>query len=273
MAFLQNIDQIDVEELTDEYLEKVFRKLSKDKGPKGWLGYPSGFDKIIRFLEKRNSEPLNCNIRSIIGMAEPLPDHTREKMAYYFKCPVVSRYSNIENGIIAQQMPGETSFAINWASYIVEILDLNDDVPAGTGETGRIVITDLYNRATPMVRYDTGDIGVAQQSELGIPFFSRIEGRKTDILTNTSGEQINAFVFYNSLGDYPELNQVQVVQKGAHYTFRINAGGTEFKREKEFLNYYVPFLGPGAKVSIDYVKEIPNLKSGKRKMIVNLTGN
>ena len=222
-------------------------------------------------MEKTDSAPLDCNVQSIIAMSEPLPDFIKEKMTYYFNCPTVSRYSNVENGIIAQQMPYENTFTINWASYYVELLDLEEDKPAEKGELGRIVITDLYNRATPMIRYDTGDIGVLEFPTNDLPKFKRIEGRITDILTNTQGDSVNPFILFNSLGDYPELNQVQLIQKDSTYTFKINTEEHPFKREKEFINKFTPFLGKGADVRIDYVKEIPNLNSGKRKMIINLT--
>ena len=213
LAYAQNINQIDVEELTDDYLDKLFNKLQKDKSPKGWLGYPSGFEKICNYLEKINSSPIEANIQSIIAMSEPLSKEIRDKMAYYFKNPVVSRYSNVENGIIAQQLPNENNFTINWASYHVELLDLKKDVPAKLGQLGRIVVTDLYNKATPMIRYDTGDVGSFIISEKGFPVFNIIQGRITDILRNPKGEIVNPFVIYNNLYRFPELNQVQLIQK------------------------------------------------------------
>ena len=269
-AFLQNIHQIDVEELTDEYLDRLVNRLKSDPSPKGWLGYPSGFDKIIRFLEKRQMDPLECNVRSIIGMSEYFPEQTREKMSFYFNCPAVSRYSNVENGILAQQMRGESSFKVNWASYVIEVLEFKTNNPAKPGDPGRIVITDLFNYATPMIRYDSGDIGVLESSGKRLPELSRIEGRKSELLTNTKGELISPFVFHASLQKYQELDQVQIVQDGMNYTFRIRTDQRPFMREKSFLDYYVPFFGEGARVHIDYVDELPKLKSGKRRLVINL---
>lgn len=270
-AFLQNINQIDVGDLSDDYLHRLLKKIKSDKRPKGWLGYPSGFDKIVRFLEKRQMHPLECNVQSIIGMSEYFPQHTRDKISFYFNCPAVSRYSNVENGIIAQQMPGETSFMINWASYFIEILELKTNNAAIPGKPGRIVITDLFNHATPMIRYDTGDIGVLESRGKQLPELSRIEGRKSDILTNTQGELISPFIFHASLEKYQELDLVQIVQDGMNYTFRIKTDKKPFSREKSFLEYYVPYFGEGARVDVNYINEIPNLKSGKQRLIINLS--
>ena len=270
LAYAQNINQIDVEELTDDYLEKLIKKLQKDKSPKGWLGYPSGFEKICNYLEKISSRPIEANIQSIIAMSEPLSKEIRDKMAYYFKNPVVSRYSNVENGIIAQQLPNEDNFTINWASYHVELLDLEKDIPVKLGQLGRIVVTDLYNKATPMIRYDTGDVGSFIISEKGFPVFNVIQGRITDILRNPKGEIVNPFVIYNNLYRFPELNQVQLIQKATNnYLFKLNIH-EEFQREQEFIAFFKTYLGEDANINTEYVNDIPLLKSGKRKIIVSM---
>ena len=269
LAAAQNIVQVDVEELTDTYLKKFLDKLQKDKSPKAWLGYPSGFSKICKYLKKTDSEPLNANIRSIIAMSEPLGKGVKKQMEYYFKCPVVSRYSNIENGIIAQQYPNQEKFTINWASYYVEILDLKSDMPVMPGEIGRIVVTDLYTLATPMIRYDTGDVGSFVNDERGFPCFNIVNGRITDVLRNTGGDILNPFIFYNNLYRFPEIDQIQLVQlQKKKYEFRIKSKG-KFERENEFISFFRNYLGNDAVISTKYVDDIPLLKSGKKKLIVS----
>lgn len=269
MAKIQNVDQLEVEGLTDDYLESFLKDIVRDTAPKSWLGQGSGFDKVIAYLEKERHYPVSANIRSIIAISEALYEETRQKMEYYFGCPVVSRYSNVENGIIAQQDLNSSNFIINWASYVVEVLEQNSDLPAAPGELGRIVITDLFNWATPLIRYDAGDLGVMEFPDKGLPVLSRIDGRKSDVLTNVMGEVISPFVFHGTLSDYEEITQVQLVQKDKEYSFRINTSGRTFKRESEFLAYYQKFLGSDAQISVEYVDEIPVLQSGKRKLIVN----
>lgn len=271
LAWMQNIDQLDVEEINDDFLNSFFEKLIGDKQRKGWLAYPSALLKVCNFLDANNYAPLDCNITSIIAMSEPLDEYTKEKTEYYFKCPVVSRYSNVENGIIAQQAKGNSEFDVNWASYHVEVLAMDSDNPATLGEPGRIVITDLYNLATPIIRYDTGDVATLTIGEKGFPKFSNVQGRITDILTNTKNEIVNPFIIYNNLYRYPELDQVQLVQqKDNVYVFKINSQD-EFRRETEFISFFKPYLGDDANILIEYVSEIPLLKSGKRKIIVNET--
>ncbi len=56
-------------------------------------------------------------------------------------------------------MINDDAFTINWASFYIEIIDFNEDKPVEQGKLSRIIVTDLYNLATPIIRYDTGDLG------------------------------------------------------------------------------------------------------------------
>ncbi|MDP5232009.1 MAG: CoF synthetase [Cellulophaga sp.] len=273
IAKLQNIQQLDVSDLYDEtYIKQLLFKLEKNKHTKGWLGYGSGFETICQYLDKIKSPKLQCNITSSIAIAEYLSPAVKEKMEYYFQCPTVSRYSNVENGIIAQQLPNEDNFTINWASYIVEILDLELDIPAKIGEIGRIVITDLYNHTTPIIRYDTGDIGAFEATETdSVPKLKSIQGRKMDALFATNGSLVNPFIMCSHVYEFPELEQIQYLQLSKNdYTIKVNSKN-KFIREAELLSLFKNVVGEEANITIEYVDEIPSLKSGKRKLTVNLS--
>lgn len=271
LSFLQNIEQISVDDLSPEYIKDLLEQLQKDKSPKGWLGYPSALEKICDYLDTTNSKPLECNVRSIIGMSENLCAHVRSRMWYYFNTPMVSRYSNFENGILAQQTEHGDYFEINWASYIVEILDFNSDSPVKPGELGRIVITDLYNHATPMIRYDTGDIGAfSQKSGHQFPVLKSVEGRKADLLLNTQGKVISPFKFMALIPKYPEVLQLQFIQiDKASYSIKLNID-SEFLRAEELVQEVQSLTGRTAHISVEYVDEIPLLNSKKRKITRNL---
>lgn len=46
---------------------------------------------------------------------------------------------------------------INSANYLAELLKIDSDEPAETGETDRVVGSDYYNLATPLLSYDSGE--------------------------------------------------------------------------------------------------------------------
>ncbi|MCL5244791.1 CoF synthetase [Cellulophaga sp. 20_2_10] len=270
LAYLQNTEQLDVSKLTDDYIKKLVANLQKDSAPKGWLGYPSGFETICKYLDKVNAPPLDCNVQSTIAIAEGLSPTVQSKMEYYFKAPTVSRYSNVENGILAQQLPKQTYFTINWASYRIEILDLDKDIPAKKGALGRIVVTDLYNTATHMIRYDTGDVGSFYETDTtALPMLKSVEGRKMDVLYKTNGDALNPFTMHAYVYDFHEVEQLQFIQTAEkEYQIKINTT-TNFLREDELVALFKNDIGTDATIHVDYVHEIASLKSGKRKIAIN----
>ncbi|KZS42084.1 CoF synthetase [Aquimarina aggregata] len=266
---LQNINPIDVFELeNDSVKEDVIKEISRSKASNSWLGYASAYESICKYLDDHKSKPIPNKLKSVIAMSERLNDYTKETILKYFDCEVVSRYSNVENGILAQQPLGNKKyFEINEASYFVEILALDSNKRVEEGQPGRIVITDLYNYCIPMIRYDTGDIGIKDTIN-NMPVFTQVSGRKIDVIYNTKGEiiTINLVLLVNN---YPELKQCQLIQKATgKYHFKLNLEG-EFTREDEFLNEFKVYLGEDANITLEYVDEIPLLASGKRRVMVN----
>jgi phenylacetate-CoA ligase len=268
----QNIIPVDVLHLNDSMISGILGTVKKDNSSYSIIGYSSALELICRYLDKNNSDRISGKIKSIISISEALNDYTRNRLLYYFNTPVFSRYSNLENGIIAQQTPeGELKFLVNTASYHLEILKMESDEPEEQGKPGRIVVTDLFNYAMPMIRYDTGDIG-SFESENSVPgkiFLSQVEGRKLDLLYDTRGELVSSYIVYKNMWKYLEIIQYQLIQEGERqYVMKINVS-EEFKREDELVEEFKEYLGSDADFKIQYVNEIPLLASGKRKKIVN----
>ena len=267
LSWFQNITPIEVLNLSDSTIYKFINKIKKDPSTKGFLGYASAFEQISKYLERTASKPLKANVKSIIAISEHLDEHTKASIQKFFNVPVVSRYSNTENGIIAQQKANDPNFVINWASYYVEILNLNDDTPSNKGDIGRIVITDLFNYCNPLIRYDTGDIGCIN-FEASPPSFTKIEGRKTDIIYNTKGQIVSSFIIIDLL-KYSQIKQSQLIQENKkEYTLKLNTS-KEGLQEDLIIKEFKSYLGKDAMIRILYVDEIPLLASGKRKQTLN----
>jgi phenylacetate-CoA ligase len=269
-SFFQNLVPVDVMDQSTSFFETFIDNLNQDKSDKSFLGYASAFEEICKYLDQKNIEKVSSNVKSIIAMSESLNGYTKVSMKKYFDCEVVSRYSNVENGILAQQEKGEDeAFYLNTASYYFELLELGSKRPVSQGEPGRIVVTDLYNYAMPMIRYDTGDVGILSENHSGQMVLKKVEGRRMDMIYDTSGKLVSSFVITNNMWKYNEIIQYQFIQESQdNYRFIINTNG-KFEREKELINEFSDYFGLGAKIQIEYVSEIPLLSSGKRKKVVN----
>jgi phenylacetate-CoA ligase len=268
VAWIQNIYPINVLELNDGYFSNLLETIKADTSNKGWLGYASGFETLCNYLDRIHAKPMQVKVKSIIAISENLNDYTKQSMAKYFNAPVVSRYSNWENGIIAQQkVDGSDAFDINWASFYIELLQFDKDKPAKSGELGRIIITDLFNYALPMIRYDTGDIGIMDFT-ISPPILKKVEGRNSDSIFDTKGHRLSNLIV-SGIAKYKGLLQGQLIQESKNeYLLKLNIE-KEFCQEIEIIDEFKSYLGSDSDLKVEYVNDIPLLASGKRKVMVN----
>ena len=272
---IKNIVQINTVNLDTHLVTELLLKLRNDKGEKSILSYSSSLEGIVQIIKRdkiQNSN--NYNVNCVITMAEALSLESKEFLSNFLNTKIFSRYSNSENGFFAHQIPFlENNYLINKASFIVEILNLKNDLPMKNGEAGRIVITDLYNFAMPMIRYDTGDIGIIDyySDKAGIKHevLTSIEGRLLDFI-EIDGRIISPHVVDYALRQIPNVSQFQLIQK-KDFTFELllNTFETYSKsQEEDIVNKLKVYLGESAEIKCNYVADIPRLASGKRKIVV-----
>lgn len=271
-SLLTNIKQIEIGSLSDDRIRELITLFNRNE-KKSLLAFASTYESIYAYIKKHNIEHVGKNIQALVSMSEHLSEDTRRELSRIFNAPVVSRYSNMENGFIAQQLKTDDFYVINNTSYKVELFDLNNDIPIGLNQVGRIVITDLYNYAMPLIRYDTGDLGIFKEEYVnGIKriVLASIEGRIVDMIYHTNGTLVSPHVITNTMWAYDNLKQWQFIQTdNVHYKFVLNGSLTPFQQQ-ELEKTLRGYLGDSAIFSYEYVNEIPILASGKRKKIVNL---
>jgi phenylacetate-CoA ligase len=268
LRWVQHLNPIDVFNLSDSKIKSLLESMKQSPSNKSMIGYASIFKKISNYLDSINSKPIDCNIKSIIGISERLDPVIKASMKKYFNVDMVSRYSNAENGMLAQQPKGKEYYEINWASYYIEILNLNNDMPTKIGELGRIVITDLFNYCMPIIRYDTGDVGIMDIID-SKKVLTKVEGRIMDMLKNTSGEILSTSVLM-VINKYTEILQRQIIQKtNKEYLFKLKIENDIFERQEEFVNEFKNYFGEDAVIKFEFVDEIPLLPSGKQQATIN----
>lgn len=271
-SLMQNVVMQASENLSDDALENFICRLERDTHEKSVLAYASSITALYQYMQRKGRKT-SARVQCFITMSESFPDDVRQGIKEMFDCPVVSRYSNQECGLISQQCHLGTEYHVNTASFYVEILDLDKDVPVEDGTLGRIVVTDLYNRAMPMLRYDTGDLGVmSHECECGLhgKVLKRVEGRRSDFIRATNGGLLSPVSVINAMWEYSDLRQWQFIQHGVReYEMKLNSETKVYAREQEMLRDIKSYIGEDAKIKVTYVHEIPLLASGKRKSVLN----
>ena len=175
-----------------------------------------------------------------------------------------SSYSSMEFGIISAQCPHEPGFQhIMSDVFRVEVLDENDrECP--DGQTGRIIITDYFNKWSPLIRYEIGDLAVRERCPCGrinLPAFSAVHGKVRGALKHRSGQRVLFAELSVALRDLPGMKQYQVVQEDLErFTVRLV---TDEPLEKEIAAAFEAHFGYQPQLTFEYHDFLPRDPNGK----------
>lgn len=269
-SFKQNVVPINLSKLDNDTLEKMRSILLKDKTINSILAVASSYEKLANYLYDKGDTPEIYNINTLFSSSALLKEDTKIKLEKVFGCPVIDRYSNQENGVLAQTRGTYDVYHINRASYHTELLKLDCNDPVQKGEIGRIVVTDLYNFAMPMLRYDTGDLAISDDTNRNkLRTLRNIQGRRVDAIFDTKGNMLTPHIWSIHMRKYQKLKQWQFIQENRKdYVLKIN-GDEGVYTKKDFDRTLRNILGEDANIKIEYVNKIPVLSSGKFKNTVN----
>ncbi len=194
--FLSHRYRFTIFDLSDEVLEKILEKF-RNKKFNYINGYTSSIVLFAKFLQTKNIVLTNIcpTLKVCIVTSEMLFDDDKLLMEKQFGVPIVNEYGASELDLIAfQNTSGE--WQVNSETLFVEILDDQNNI-LPYGQEGRVVITSLFNKAHPFIRYDLGDIGILdEKSTLQKPILKRLIGRTNDIAILPSGKKSPGLTFY-----------------------------------------------------------------------------
>lgn len=263
----ENIYYVDSSILDSTHLQRMVDVIL-EKNPRIIFSYSSTLVELSKYIETTNITPDQFSMHAVLNAGEALADEDRRRMERVFGCKVYRRYSDMEMGILGQDFGGGGAYVLNYGSYYFECLKLDSDEPAKDGEIGRIVVTDLFNYALPMIRYDTGDLGVMQHREGEFPRLLEIYGRSRDCVYTPEGALLSPAKISTSMWGIAGLKQWQFIQNSKdEYTVRLN--GTSELDTQAVLDKLRIILGNQAHICAKLEDDIPVLSSNKRRAIIN----
>lgn len=250
----------------DASIEKMLSEV-EFYNPKMIIAYSSMWDAIANYIYDGKAREYKLNLSSIMAEAEGLKERTRKILEDFFHCPVYSRYGNEECGTMAQEDGSGYGHRVDNASYYIEVLDMERDVPAKDGEIGRVVITDLFNYAFPLIRYENGDLAVRRELEDGRVYLSSVVGRKVDMLYTTDGRMVNWLQALIFMKRFMDIRQFQIIQETeTKFTWVLNTENRGY--EDIIVKESKEVFGEDSEYEFRYVNEIPKMRSGKTQMTI-----
>lgn len=266
-------------DLSDEKLEEILNHFQRKK-----FDYINGYTSAIVLFAKylqRNNLILKeeCpTLKCCIVTSEMLFEDDKELLEKVLNIPVINEYGASECGLIAFT-DKQNNFLVNSDDLFVELLDENAN-PVPNGKAGRIVITSLYNKAHPIIRYDIGDVGVLNKnSTYKQPILEKLIGRTNDFAKLPSGKIVPALTFYyvtktviTNDGSVKEF----IIEQIKLNTFKIKyVANTELTaNEKESVKRAIAeYLEDNLTVIFERLLKLERSPSGKLKQFIPLKLN
>ncbi|MCV2485650.1 phenylacetate--CoA ligase family protein [Flavobacterium sp. SH_e] len=194
--FLSGRFRFPVFDLSDAILEKFLKKFRTKKFD--YInGYTSSIVLFAKYLEKKNIvlKDICPTLKACFVTSEMLFESDKKLLEKQFGIPIINEYGASELDLIAFENP-KGEWQVNAETLFVEILDENNN-PVPHGTEGKIVITSLFNKANPFIRYEIGDIGILDENSTPKkPILKKLIGRTNDVAVLPSGKKSPGLTFY-----------------------------------------------------------------------------
>lgn len=273
---LSNRFRFSVFDLSDAAFEKCLEKFEATSF-QYINGYTSSIVQFSKFLYKKNILLKNIcpTLKACVVTSEMLFEDDKQLMETQFGVPIINEYGASELDLIAFQN-AENHWQVTSETLYVEILDAEDTI-LPYGEEGRVVITSLYNKAHPFIRYDIGDIGVlSKDSTLQRPLLEKLIGRTNDIAVLPSGKKAAGLTFYyitkSIIEDDGNVKEF-VIEQLKLDTFKITYASAEDISEEKIETIKTEmehYLEKGLTIIFERQDNIERSKSGKLKQFTSL---
>jgi phenylacetate-CoA ligase len=269
--FLAGRVRYPVFDLSDENLDKILNDFRKKKFV--YInGYTSSLVVFAKFIIRQNlSLKAICpSLKICMPTSEVCDDLDRQTLERGFGVRVINEYGAAELDLIALE-DTEGDWVINEETLFVEILD-DAGFPVDPGIEGRVVVTALYNKAMPFIRYELGDKAIlSDKTKNGRRILEKVSGRINDLIYLPSGKVSPGLTFYyiskKLLEEGGKIKEFIIKQKKLNYfvieySSDFEIGIDEKQKCEKAMDLY---LEPNLKLEFQKVQRIERGRSGKLK--------
>lgn len=198
--------------------------------PSGIYGTPSWLAEIVQAARRRRIALPPA--RTVWTSAEVLTAAARQEIERGFGAPVRDVYGSTEFKEVAVECEHGRRH-INFETSFVEV------IPDENGSVGSIVITNLVNRAMPLIRYRIGDLGAVGSGDCpcgrAAPWIDGIAGREVDLIEIAGGRRISPYAFSVLIETDAAIARYRLIQRSAtqievQYALRPGAAAADTER-------------------------------------------
>jgi len=241
-----------------------------DVDPDVVFAYPSV---LLPLAEEARAGRLRIRPRRFLVGAEPLFPEIRTAAEATWGVPVLNKYGSSEGGAMAIACGGGPGMHLAEDLMIIEPVD-EQGRPVGPGErSAKIYLTNLYNHALPLIRYEITDEVTALEGSCPCGSHHRLiedpQGRLDDSF-RYGDVTVHPLVFRSPLGLCPGIVEYQVCQTAAGADIAVVCQGRPDLGALE-TRIAAKLAGAGlagAEVTVRAVEHLARQETGKLKRFV-----
>lgn len=244
-------------------------------------GHPSCIQVVAEIVSQR---PTGFAPHVVVCRGEILHKRTRALLQEAFGCRVVNYYSCDEIGNIAWECPvQQDKLHLNTDGCVLEVVDETGQLLQDDCE-GLVLVTNLFNRTMPFIRYQLGDRAafLPTESRCACGYSGQslalIAGREEDYFWLPDGSKISPQVISTAVGAAIKGDETGVFFIGAYQAVQESPEMVSVKAVPlegapadigTRIARAIECLGEGITCRVELVKTVPMEPTGKHRKIVS----
>lgn len=186
---------------------------------------------------------------------------------------VLSVYQAVETPTIAWECDRHSGLHHNLDVCPVRIVD-DDGSELPGGESGRVVVSNLVNRATMLLNYGLGDLATKLPDPCPcgrtLPLLSHPQGRTSEWMLSRSGAPIHPQTMRSILRNFDEIRRYQLIQEqpGKLRVVVVAAPGADRAAVAEAIAARAGELGEPLDARVEFSETLSRAESGKVRTIL-----
>jgi phenylacetate-CoA ligase len=237
------------------------------------FAYPSAIYLVCSQARKEGRNLRRLGVKVVFVTGEVLFPYQRELISDTLNCPVANGYGGRDSALIAHECP-QGGMHVLADAVILELVN-SDGRPVRDGESGEIVITDLYSHEAPFIRYATGDLAVRSSRHCpcgrALPLLETIEGRSNDSIVAPDGRIINSLALIYAVREIEGIERFRICQKAvdSFHVELVRNTDLPLDTEDQLRQKWSQVLRAPLCVTFEYLPELSLEPSGKFRHIIS----
>ena len=257
---------LDTLKFSAERLRRFHQEIVRYR-PTVLMGHAHSVYQFARFCAEHDLKV--AGLSGVVTTAMTLSERERRCIEEALEARVFNRYGCEELSIIASESEAHSGLHVFSEGLVVESL------PTDIAGEYELVVTDLFNRAMPMIRYSIGDVVRPAEGDCpsgrGLERFERVSGRTADFLYRPDGTPVFGISILDTFIIHIEgIRQAQLVQEALDRLVvnLVPDAGYGADAQAQLLQVLGEQFGSQVAVDVRLVDALPQTQRGKYRFSI-----